>query len=147
MRILSLILLLNCIVSGCYKRNLYVQQEWVDVSFLASSKVGTPDPRQADPDIGQRLIIAWDFPRSIFEKNLTLVATVRLWDSTQEIQTISIERKKDTIALFFSNKDPKIDRRILTYRVQVFSETGEEVQKWEHPFWTELIDIDRPTKR
>lgn len=142
MRILSFFLVLNFILFGCYKRHLYVQQEWVDVTFLASTKVGTSDPRQADPDMGQRLIIAWDFPRSIFEKRLTLVATVRLWDSTQEIQTLPLERKKDTIALFFSNKDPHKDRRILTYRVQVFSEAGEEIQKWEHPFWTELIDID-----
>lgn len=123
-----------------------MQQEWVDANFLASSKIGTPDPRQKNPPFGQRLIIAWDFPRSAMQKKLTLVATVRLWDNTQEVRTLPIERKRDAAAFFFSNQEPDKDRRILTYRVQVFSEEGEEVQKWEHPFWTELIDIDAPPK-
>jgi len=120
-----------------------VQQEWVDANFLASSKVHTPDPRQQDPPVGQRLLIAWDFPKSIFEKTLTLALTVRLWDNTQEVLTQPIERKRDAKAFFFSNATPGSDRRILTYRVQIFAGDGELVDTWEHHFWTELIDIGR----
>ena len=88
-------------------------------------------------------MIAWDFPKSLFQKDLTLVATVRLWDNTQRVLVYPIERKRDSTAFFFSNDQPGIDRRILTYRVQIFSENGDLVEKWEHHFWTELIDIDR----
>ena len=129
------------LLTGCYKNYLYVQQEWVDANFLASSKVQTPDPRQEHPPKGQRLIIAWDFPKSLFQENLTMVATVRLWDNTQTVYRQVLERKRDIKALFFANDDAGIDRRILTYRVQIFNARGCEVGKWEHHFWTELIAI------
>ncbi len=127
-------------VAGCYKNHLYVQQEWVDAEFLASSKVHTPDPRQAHPPHGQRLLVAWDFPKSVFEKHLTLIATVRMWDNSQEVLVHPIERKRDAKAFFFSDESTG---KILTYRIQVFSEAGELVEVWNHQFWTELIDIDR----
>lgn len=88
-------------------------------------------------------MVGWDFPKSMFDRNLTLVATVRLWDNTQQVLTVPIERKRDATAFFFSNADPDSDRRILTYRIQVFSANGEKVETWEHHFWTELIDVDR----
>ena len=102
----------------------------------------TPDPRQADPPQGQRLLVSWDFPRSVFKDHLTLVATVRFWNNTQTVLTHPIERKRDYTAFYFPNKDPDIDRRILTYRVQVFTGDGRLLETWEHHFWTELIDVD-----
>lgn len=136
-----------CLITGCYKNHLYVQQEWVDANFLASSKVQTPDPRQEHPPFGQRLIIAWDFPKSIYQEGLTMVATVRLWDNTQTVYREVLERKRDGKALYFANDQAGIDRRILTYCVQVFDRNGEEVDKWEHHFWTELIDIGDDSSR
>ncbi len=127
------------VFSSCYRDHLYVQQEWVDRNFLASTRMGTPDPRQANPPEGKRLLIAWDFPRSLFEKQLHLVITVRLWDETQETIQLPMERKRDSAAFFFPNKG--MERSILTYRVQVFSKEGELIETWNHHFWTELIDI------
>lgn len=117
-----------------------MQQEWVDARFLASSKVGTPDPRQEDPPIGQRLIVAWDFPKSIYEKELKVRTTVRLWDNTEEVFEEGISRKRDAIAYFFSTKEGE-EKRILTYKVQVFTASGEQVRKWEHHLWAELIVV------
>lgn len=54
-----------------------------------------------------------------------------------------MERKRDVTALFFKEESKGSDHRILTYRVQVFNQSGQEVGKWEHHFWTELIDIDK----
>ncbi len=118
-----------------------MQQEWVDANFLASSKVHTPDPRQEHPPKGERLIIAWDFPKSMFQKELTMVATVRLWDNTEQVSSRLIDRKRDVIALFFPSDGR--DRKILTYRVQIFAKDGQEVETWEHHFWTKLIDVGR----
>lgn len=137
----TLVILCICLLSSCYKNHLYVQQEWVDANFLASSKVHTPDPRQACPPLGQRLIIAWDFPKSLFLEDLTLVATVRLWDNTEQVFSRHLERKRDVTALFFPRGTDCVDRRILTYKIAVFAANGEEVTKWEHHFWTELIEI------
>jgi hypothetical protein len=130
-------------LTGCYKNHLYVQQEWVDASFLASSHVGTPDPRQEHPPHGQRLLIAWDFPRSLFDEKLTLEITVRLWNNTQEVLLHPVERKRGYEALYFPNADPCDDRRILTYRIQVLNAEGTVLETWKHHFWTELIEINR----
>jgi len=129
------------LLTGCYKGHLYVQQEWVDANFLASSKVGTPDPRKEHPPEGQRLIIAWDMPKSMFQQGLTAIATVRFWDQSEQVRTFPLERKRDVKAFFFLNQGFTQDRKILTYLVQIISETGDIVEVWEHPFWTELIDL------
>jgi len=140
-RIVFLGALCNLVLAGCYTNHLYVQQEWIDRCTLASSHVGTPDPRQAHPPHGQKLLISWDFPKSLFLENLTLAVTVRLWNNTQETTYYSIGRRRDYLSLFFSHEKP--DTKILTYKVEVFSEDGKEVSVWKHQFWTELIDIDR----
>jgi hypothetical protein len=128
-------------LASCYKNHFNVQQEWVDRNFLASSHIGTPDPRQEDPPVGQRLLVSWDFPRSIFEKHLELFLTVRFWDDTQETFQQPIERRRDYATFFFPQDSEERDRRILTYRVQAISENGEIVGEWDHQFWTKLIDV------
>lgn len=87
--------------------------------------------------------MAWDFPKSIFEKQLTVVTTVRLWNNEQKVFMSPVERKRDVTSFFFPDATFDSNVRILTYRVQVFSAKGEEVDVWEHHFWTELIDIDK----
>lgn len=123
------------LLTGCYRHHLYVQQEWVDRSFLASSYVNTPDPRQDDPPEGQRLLIAWDFPRSIFKKGLSLEISVRFWDDTQREIVRPAAKKRGYCAYFFPNE------KILTYRVRVRTQDGEIIESWNHHFWTELIEI------
>lgn len=117
-----------------------MQQERVDRNFLASTRIGTPDPRQADPPEGQRLLIAWDLPRSSFVKEPHLDVTVRLWDETQKVFQIPMERKRDTAALFFPHLGK--ERGLLTYRVEVRSKEGEILDAWVHQLWTELIAIN-----
>jgi hypothetical protein len=116
-----------------------VQQEWVDRNFLASSHVGTPDPRQEDPPEGQRLLIAWRFPPVLIDRQLRMILTVRFWDHSEEVIICPIKETKKTLAYNF------FDQRILTYRVQVVDAENEVVETWEHHFWTErvLVDSDR----
>ena len=136
-RITALAFLLT-VFAGCYKNHLYVQQEWVDRNFLASSRVGTPDPRQECPPIGQRLLIAWRFPPYMFDEGLTLVLTVRFWDNTEEVQYLPILHSRSYAAFPFYD-----GKKILTYRLQVINRNEEVVETWEHHFWTTLIDVDR----
>lgn len=125
------------VFAGCYKNHLYVQQEWVDRNFLASTHIGTPDPRQECPPEGQRLLVAWRFPGYLFDEQLELVLTVRFWDNTEEVFYQPVEKTRSYAAFYFYHQ------RILTYRIQVVNREGEIVETWEHHFWTELIDIDR----
>jgi len=136
-----LLFLAACNLSGCYKNHLYVQHETVDRNFLASSHVRTPDPRQQHPPHGQRLLVSWDFPRSVFEKHLTLLMTVRFWDDTQETLSQPIERRRDFAVFYFPNELDGKDKRILTYRVEALDAKGKSAGLWEHQFWTKLIDV------
>jgi hypothetical protein len=133
---LSLILFLTLFAS-CHKDHLYVQQEWIDRNFLASSRVGTPDPRQEDPPEGQRLLISWKFSPKLIDQGLTLVTTVRFWDNAEECICRPMKSSWGYEALFF----PK--QKILTYQIQVVNGCDEIVETWKHQFWTESIDLDR----
>lgn len=100
---------------------------------------GAPDPRQNDPPHGQRLLLSWDFPKSLFEKQLTLHITVRFWNNTETTLLQPIERKRSYADFFFPFQDKEL--RILTYCIQVISKEGEIVETWKHQFWTELIEV------
>ncbi|MGB7978044.1 MAG: hypothetical protein WCF19_02660 [Chlamydiales bacterium] len=122
---------------SCYKEHLYVQQEWVDRNFLASSRVGTPDPRQESPPTGQRLLVAWRFPSFLADRRLKLVLTVRFWDNEEEVISRPMQQARGYTAFNFFNE------RILTYRIQVVDQDEEILETWEHQFWTKLIDVDQ----
>ena len=134
-------------MASCYKNHLYVQQEWIDENFLASTHVGTPDPRKANPPQGQRLLVGWDFPRSLYEEGLTLLVTVRFWNNVQDVLFQPVDRRRSYAAFYFSNKDSTEDRRILTYRIQVLNARGAIIETWKHHFWTELIEIASSANR
>ncbi len=119
-----------------------MQQEWVDAEFLASSKIKTPDPRQDNPPNGQRLLVGWKFPQNLFDEKLTLVTTVRLWDNSEEMFYQPIEQKWGYAAYYFPSGDC-IERRILTYRIEVINEEDEVIETWDHHFWTELIELSK----
>jgi len=125
------------VFAGCYKNHLYVQQEWVDRNFLASTRVGTPDPRQESPPEGQRLLVSWRFPKYLLDNGLKLVLTVRFWDHTEEKVEQPMNSTRGYAAFNF------FKQKILTYRIQVVDHRGNIIETWEHHFWTELIDIDR----
>lgn len=137
MRILGWVILIFPFLQGCYKDHLYVQQEWVDRNFLASTHVGTPDPRQEDPPQGQRLLVSWKFPRNLLDQQLSLLLRVRFWDNQEEFLCRPIHKSWGSAAFFF----PKT--KLLTYKIDVVNREGACIETWEHQFWTELIDIDR----
>ena len=120
--------------SGCYKNHLYVQQEWVDRNFLASSHVGTPDPRQEHPPLGQRLLVAWRFPLNMMDRPLELALTVRFWDNSEQIFRRPIQTSHGSTAFDFFDS-----QKILTYRIQVVDCEDAVIENWEHHFWTRLI--------
>jgi hypothetical protein len=121
------------LVAGCYRNNLYVQQEWVDRETLASSHVGTPDFRQENPPTGPRLLIGWRFPVNWVNQGVWLKTTVRFWDQSQEVIWQEVGTSHGSAALDFFGK------RLLTYLVQVVDAEGECLETWEHQLWTERI--------
>jgi hypothetical protein len=129
------ILILAIFLTGCYKNHLYVQQEWFDRNSLASTKINTPDPRQEDPPEGPRLLVCWKFPRELFCEGLSLSLTVRFWDHAEETLIYPLEKARSHHIFPFYGK------KILTYKIDVLTQTGEVIETWEHHFWTKWIEI------
>ncbi|HLB52854.1 MAG TPA: hypothetical protein VJK48_04025 [Chlamydiales bacterium] len=124
---------------GCMSNHFYVQQGKIDASTLASSHLGTPDPRLQTPPQGDELLVSWHFPKELLEEILTLEFTVRFWDGKEEQFFYPIERKWGYKQFFFTQEG----KEILTYLVRALSEKGEVVGYWEHQLWTPLIEIGR----
>lgn len=116
-----------------------MQQEWIDQQYLASTFASTPDPEKYDMEKGQLLTIGWDYPKSLFEKKLTLKLTMRFWDDSQREYVQKIAMKRDYLSYFFT------DEKILTYRIDVFTEEGALLESWVHQLWTELISPEPQT--
>jgi hypothetical protein len=139
----SLILLcLPLLFSSCYKNHLYVQQEWVDEKDLASYFVGSPDPRRKNPPVGQKIIVNWDFSRTLFLNEMGhILVTVHFWDLEEKMVEAPIDRRRGYASFFFSNPTKDPTKKILTYRVQIFKKDGTLFETWKHQFWTELIEL------
>ncbi len=134
----SLFLLLF-LLGSCSKDYLVVQQEWVDCQFLASSWVQSPDPRQEDPPMGQRLLVGWSFPLSVFEKDLRLSVKVILWNHEEKCFVVPIQYKRDSTAFYFEDKSCDQKNKILTYRIDVLDASGALIEVWKHQLWTDYI--------
>jgi len=115
----------------------------MDASYLASTHVNTPDPRQKNPPKGQMLSIAWDFPLSLYRENLTLILTVRFWDNKQDVFVYKIPRKRGYVTYKFQDEAGDNFKKILTYKVDIFNEDGSLVDQWKHQFYKELIEINK----
>lgn len=137
-RFLILICLFFC---SCSNRYLVVRQEKVDGSFLASSHVRTPDPRKKSPPKGQRLLVSWAFPKSLFDKELQMRIRVKLWDQSEHLILRDIKYRTDSMAYFIEDKTVDGDKRILTYLIEVIDPDGEIVTVWKHPLWFETLQI------
>src|ERR1043165_302306 len=80
---------------GCRQYYLSICQEWIDVRYLASNHVSTPDPRLDHPPVGQMLILDGRIPKDIFEKKPEVVLDLILWDYTTRQMRIPIKRRMD----------------------------------------------------
>lgn len=141
-----ILLIIFFFTTSCYKNYLYVHHEKMDCTYLASSHVGTPDPRQEHPPEGQRISISWDFPLSVYRENLTIITTVRFWNNNEDVFVHKIPRRRGYICYKFQDDTEDKSKRILTYKIDVFNEDNCLVDQWKHQFWKELIKINKDEK-
>ncbi|MBS0604421.1 MAG: hypothetical protein JSS60_05205 [Verrucomicrobia bacterium] len=126
---------------GCRQYYLSVCQEWVDVRYLASTNVSTPDPRQDHPPIGQLLILDWRIPKEIYKKKPEIILDLILWDySTRQIR-IPIKRRMDFATYRLFNEDYEKTGGILTYKAEIVTQDGEVFREWKHQLWVNLITV------
>ncbi len=130
--------------AGCEKYYISVSQDKIDASYLASSHVKTPDPRQKTPPQGERLVIEWKVPETLLEENLTLCLKVIYKDYSEEIFVYPVLHRMDYIVYTLVGEAFKSKKGILTYKVDIVKENGEVFKEWKHQLFTNLIILDQP---
>lgn len=108
---------------------------------MASTAVYSPDPRQADPPIGQQLIVDWQIPQALLKRKPICVLHVIYWDYTEEIFTCKIDRKVGYWKYDLLNEDFFARKGILTYRAQIITNDGDIYKEWKHQLWVNLIQM------
>jgi hypothetical protein len=127
--------------TGCRQYYLSVCQEWVDVRYLASTHVGTPDPRQDHPPIGQMLILDWRIPQEIYNQKAQIVLDLIFWDYTEKQIQIPVKRRMDFATYKLFNEDYEKTGGILTYKAQIVTQDGKVFREWRHQLWINLISV------
>lgn len=133
------LLLLLC---GCEKYYLSVKRELVNRDRLASTYVGSPDPRQKNPPKGQELTLEWRLPEEALQEKLVLVLDLIYRDYTRKSICHPIDRKRGIFTYSLLNQELKEKEGFLTYKAEIQNEKGEVIKQWKQQLWTELIIID-----
>lgn len=134
------------ILTGCQRYGIVARKQTVTPAYLASTHVGSPDPRQADPPNGQMVIMEWWVPMELIPQNPVIRLDMVFWDFTKRRIEFPIDRRVGYETYFVLGDDFLCTKGILTYKVEIVTEDGEVFRDWKHQLWVELIQIDEETK-
>lgn len=127
--------------TGCQKHYLTVSQQWVNSSYLASTSVDTPDPRQLDPPLGQLLMMEWYVPASILARDPRVELDLIYWDYTKEKVCFPIRAPLDWASFRCWNEKYAKTGGILTCKAAIVTGDGEIFREWRHQLWVNLIEV------
>ncbi len=159
-----LLFFLLCIyATSCSRYYVSVSRQSIDRRYLASTHVGTPDPRQEHPPLGQMLIIDWQVPQSIYKKHSRIVLDVIYWNNTEKRFSFPIQDKVGYVTYSLLNREFAEKKGILTYRAKIAyslpppSIDGKMVsegppeehvyREWKHQLWVRLIQVGDPAEQ
>lgn len=127
------------LLCACQKQRIVVETRFLDLDSLASSVVGTPDPRKRSPRVGQELYISWRLPDEFFsEEDLQLLLTLRFGNREEISLPIAVSHFTGTYIYSLTGEEYWSSRGLLTYKVELFSGTS-LLERWKHQIWSELI--------
>lgn len=127
---------------SCSKSHLAIQTDFLNHESLASYYVGTPDPMQNRPFIGERLIIRWSLPQDYQAfTDLELKLTVRFGDRTEAIQRYTLRTLCGLQVYELCGDDYIAKKGIFTYKAEIIGDQT-ILDTWRQHMWVELITID-----
>ena len=136
-------LLLLLVLVGCQKHYIAVRQMQIGPDYLASAHVGTPDPRRADPPIGEKLVIDWSVPPELLAQHPRVFLHIIFRNHTEKFEFMPITTKVGTEVYSLLRKDFKETQGLLTYRAEIVTADGHVYRDWKHQLWVNLITLDR----
>jgi len=126
---------------GCRKYYVSVSQQWVDARYLASTHVNTPDPRQANPPVGQMVMMDWRVPKAILDKKPYIQLKVIFWNYTEKVLCFPVHQRMGWVTYQLLNEEYNAVDGILTYKAEIITEDGEVFCDWKHQLWVNLITL------
>lgn len=139
---MSLIFLLLLIAAGCQRYGVIARRQTVDPTYLASTHIGSPDPRQEDPPHGQMVIVEWWVPQELFTKNPKICLHIIFWDYTERRIEFPINRRVGYETYFILGDDYCTTEGILTYKAEIITDDGCVFRDWKHQLWVNLIQME-----
>jgi len=129
---------------GCEKYYLSIKREYVDRDQLASTYVGSPDPRQKNPPVGQELTMEWRLSPEAMNEQLQLVLHVLYRDYSRKTFTYPVNRRRGVITYALLNEEYNEKEGLLTYKAEIVDSTGQVIKEWKQILWTGLITLEEP---
>ncbi len=129
------------LLSGCEKYYVSVAQQWIDVRYLASTHVKTPDPREERPPIGQMMIIDWRVPKELLRKKPHIQLTMIFWNYTEKTICFPIDQRMGWVTYKLLDDEYDQTKGILTYKAEIVGENGSLFREWKHQLWVNLIAV------
>lgn len=133
---------LALLCTGCKRYYLTVSQQIINRDFLASTHVGTPDPRQAHPPLGRRLIVSWQIPDEVLQKKPHIELDILYWNYTEGKEVYAIDRKRGYVLYTLVDQEFVEKEGLLSYKAKLVTEDGKVYRKWKQQLWVDLIKLD-----
>ncbi len=130
--------LLAC--SGCQQSALLVQQQLVTPAYLASTNVGSPDPRT--PPKGEMILAEWWLPKKALAWDPMLRIEVLFRDFTKTCVDFPICSRAGYESYSVLNDQFKKTGGFLAYKVSVVTGDGQTCAEWKHQLWVKLISAE-----
>ncbi len=110
--------------------------------YLASTHVKTPDPRQACPPHGQKVILSWTVPRRILAKDPQILFHVIYNNHTEKTFVYPIRTRTGTEVYSLLDHEFNETKGLLTYRADIVTPDCEVFRSWKHQLWVKLITLE-----
>lgn len=137
MRLYALLIALAVLSTGCQRTYLSCRSEYLHPTYLASTRVETPDP-EIPYFYGQQILVHWKLPKSCMEKPVTLLFRVRYGNREIEEIATPITTYRGWWIHRLIDEDYWCKEGVISFQAQLLQE-DQVVDEWTHFLWTEII--------
>lgn len=127
---------------SCDKYYVTVKKEPIDRQYLASTFVGSPDPLQVHPPLGQTLFVQWSISSSQLKECPELVLEVVYGDWSKKVMHFPVNKRRGIIQYDLEGQEYKEKEGLFSYRARVQTPDGQQLMQWSQLMWTPLIETE-----
>ncbi len=131
------------LLSACNKYHVAVIRQNVNVDYLASSRANTPDPRKANPPLGQILVVDWHIPTDILHSSPSGKLHVVYKDYSEEVIDFDVGATTGYITHRLLGEKFLEKGGFLTYKAEILTASGEVYREWKQQLWVRIIHLDQ----